>query len=203
MSGFGNRSAGRSRDGDYGSTSYEMLVKAGDCGKIIGRGGSKIRELQDQTGCKIMVSRDDEGNGQRRVELSGPDDAIDLAVEIINQILESGDRSSSGGGGGGGGGDRRPQQSYGMQYDDVSGGGGGGGSGGSSKEVIRVDSSFVGRIIGKGGSRIRELQDETGCRINVSRDGGNYGQTEVELIGSQLAIQHAKDRIDDITTQAY
>ncbi|KAL8597743.1 hypothetical protein ACOMHN_001702 [Nucella lapillus] len=203
MSGFGRSGGyGRSRDEEYsrppGQTIY---VPAGDCGKIIGRGGSKIRELQENTGCKITVSRDDEGNGKRRVDLSGPDDAIDNAREEINQLLEAGgdDRGGrrqtygSGGGSYGGGG-------YG------SGGGGngyGGGSGGGSKEVMTIDSSFVGRIIGKGGSRIRELQDETGCRINVSRDGGNYGQTEVELVGGRQAIQHAKERIEEITTQVY
>ncbi|XP_076462155.1 far upstream element-binding protein 1-like isoform X2 [Babylonia areolata] len=190
MSGFGSRSGsyGRSRDDDYGGGSpVKMFVPAGECGKIIGRGGSKIRELQEQTGCKIAVSRDDEGNGTRRVELTGSDDAVDLAMDIINQIMESGD-------------DRGGRR---QTYGGGSYGAGAGAGGGGSKDIIQVDTSFVGRIIGKGGSRIRELQDETGCRINVSRDGGNYGQTEVELVGSRSSIQHAKQRIDDITQQAY
>ena len=33
---------------------------------------------------------------------------------------------------------------------------------------VFVPSNLCGRIIGKGGSKIRELQDQTGCRINVS-----------------------------------
>ena len=48
-----------------------------------------------------QVSRDDEGDGTRRVELSGSDDAIAEAKELINQILESDDRGGS-------------RQSYGM-----------------------------------------------------------------------------------------
>ena len=193
MSGFGNRSSGfgRGRGGDEyrdGMCTYNMFVPAGDCGKIIGHQGTKIHELQDQSRCRIKVSRDDEGDGTRRVELSGSDDAIAEAKELINQILESDDRGGA-------------RQSY----DGVSGGGGGGGGGGSgsSKEVIQIDSSFVGRIIGKGGSRVHELQDDTGCRINVSCDGGNYGQTDVELIGSRFAIQRAREAIDEITSQAY
>ena len=159
-----------------------MYVPARYCGKIIGRGGSKVRELQDDSGCRIKVNRDDEGDGTRRVELSGPPDEIDRAKYMIQNLLESNDR------------DRKPQrQSY--------GGCGGGGLGGGSKEVIQVDSNYVGRIIGKGGSRVRELQDETGCRINVLRSGGSYGQTEVELVGSQSQIQWAKDAIDDIVSQ--
>jgi len=68
---------------------------------------------------------------------------------------------------------------------------------------MQVDSSFVGRIIGKRGSRVRELQEETGCRINVSRDGGNYGTTDVELIGNRGAIARAKEAITEIISQSY
>ncbi|XP_076440517.1 far upstream element-binding protein 1-like [Babylonia areolata] len=184
---------GRSRGGDDyddGGSNYEIFVPARDCGKIIGRGGGKIRELQDQSRCRIKVCQDDEGDGTRRVELTGTDDAIDTAKELIHQILEAGDdrggRQFYGGGGGGGGSS-----------------GGGSSSGGGPKEVIQVDSGYVGRIIGKGGSRVRELQDDTGCRINVSRGGGSYGQTDVELIGSRDQIQRAKDAIFDLVNQSY
>lgn len=144
------------------------------------------------------MSRDDEGDGTRRVELTGSGEAIAQAKEMIKSILEGGDDRGQqrqsygqqrGGGGYGGGGGFGGGNSYG------SGGGGGG-----SKEVMQIDSSFVGRIIGKGGSRIRELQDETGCRINVSRDGGSGGQTDVELIGDRLSIGRARDAIDEICT---
>lgn len=158
-----------------------MFVPAGDCGKIIGRGGSKIRELQESSGARIKVSRDDEGDGTRRVELSGSESAVAEAERLINDILENGDERAP-----------RQQQSY----------GNGGGSGGS-REVIQIDSSYVGRLIGKGGSKVRELQDESGCRINVSRDGGSCGRTDVELIGSRSAIDRAKYAIDSITSQIY
>jgi len=192
------------RDDDTGNEQKaDMYVPAGDCGKIIGRGGSKIRELQDQTNCKIKVDRDDTGDGTRRVELRGDENAIADAREQINMILA------------GGGDDRGGRQSYGQQrggggggYGGGRGGGGGGGGfgggfGGGDKEVMQIDTSFVGRIIGKGGSRVRELQEDTGCRINVSRDGGQYGQTDVELVGDRNAINRAKDAIEDICNQAY
>ena len=51
--------------------------------------------------CFEQVSRDDEGDGTRRVELSGSDDAIAEAKDLINQILESDDRGGA-------------RQSYGM-----------------------------------------------------------------------------------------
>ena len=42
-----------------------------------------------------------------------------------------------------------------------------GGDGGENSVTMQVDSGSVGRIIGKGGSRIRELQEDSGCKINV------------------------------------
>jgi len=180
---FGDRGGGR----DYGGeeNTVDMFVPQQDCGRIIGRGGMKIRELQEHSGCKIKVNRDDEGDGTRRVELTGTDEAIDTAKAMITETLKE---DSRGGGG----------------YRGGMGGGGGGFGGGrdSSKEVMQIDSNFVGRIIGKGGSRVRELQDETGCRINVSRDG-NGSYTDVELIGSRRQIQDARDAIDQITSQVY
>lgn len=40
----------------------------------------------------------------------------------------------------------------------------------SGRLVIYVDSSKVGKIIGRGGSKIKALQDESNARINVSSE---------------------------------
>jgi len=185
MSGYGRNAGGfdRRRNDDYqsegGEARDEMFVPLGCCGKIIGRGGAQIRELQEQSQCRIKVSRDDEPDGSRRVELSGSHECIAQAKYLIQQIVDEGDR--------------RPQQG--------GGGGGAGGGGGGPKKVLMIDSNCVGRIIGRGGSKIRELQDETRCRINVSRDGGRDGQTEVEIIGRLDDIDHAQSLILNITSQ--
>jgi hypothetical protein len=39
--------------------------------------------------------------------------------------------------------------------------------------------------------------------LQVSRDGGNYGQTEVELIGSRQQIQAARSAIEEICAAVY
>jgi len=77
-----------------------------------------------------------------------------------------------------------------------SGGGGGGGGGGGIR--IDVPNSYVGRIIGRGGSRIRELQDDSGARINILKDEATGDSTPVELQGSQDCQQRAKELIEDI-----
>jgi len=40
--------------------------------------------------------------------------------------------------------------------------------GGGDSERMDVPNSYIGKIIGRGGSRIRELQEESGARINVA-----------------------------------
>lgn len=53
-------------------------------------------------------------------------------------------------------------------------------------------------IIGKGGETIRDMQNQTGCKINVSQTvGANESEREIGLIGSLQAIEMAKLAIED------
>lgn len=216
---------GGGRDG--GGTSETMSVESRNVGRIIGRGGNKIRELQDRSGAKIQVSREEDSNGMKNVEISGEDSEVEKARQLIEECLNSdfgdggGGRRMGGGGGygrrddrdrggrddrGGWGRDRDGGDSYGRRdnYGDRDGGrrgggfgGGFGGDRGGESETIYVESTEVGRIIGKGGSRIREMEEGSQCRIKVSRDGDSRGMSSVELTGSKDQISDAKRRIQD------
>jgi rRNA processing protein Krr1/Pno1 len=53
-------------------------------------------------------------------------------------------------------------------------------------------------IIGKGGETIREMQNTTGCKINVSQSSGpGEVEREIGLVGSRDAITRAKRAIED------
>lgn len=71
----------------------------------------------------------------------------------------------------------------------------GGDQGGDDSTTITVDSQYLGRIIGKGGSKIRELESESGARIKVNRD-----EATVVLSGSSDSQQRAKEMIEELTT---
>jgi polyribonucleotide nucleotidyltransferase len=58
-------------------------------GAIIGRGGSKIKELQEESGARINVDKN-----HFVVTISGDDYAVEKAREAVNAIL-SGNRSAS------------------------------------------------------------------------------------------------------------
>lgn len=132
MSGYG-------RDGGEPLT---MQIASNQVGRIIGRGGSRIRELQDDSGCRININKEAGGDGMTTVELSGSEECQQRAKQLIEQVCEE---QSYGGGGGGGGGRRddrgggRDGGGYGGGRDggsrggDRYGGGGGGGYGGGSR----------------------------------------------------------------------
>ncbi|XP_052090564.1 probable ATP-dependent RNA helicase DDX53 isoform X3 [Mytilus californianus] len=101
----GQRSFGRNEDQNGQSDSSTIRVDSSMVGRVIGKGGSKIRELQDETGAKINISKDDDGSGEKEIQLQGPPDAIAKAKELINELTQDdrGPPRSFGGGGGGGG----------------------------------------------------------------------------------------------------
>jgi ATP-dependent RNA helicase DDX43 len=67
-----------------------MEVSSRNVGRIIGRGGSKIRELQDESGAQIKVRSDEENSrGNVPVEIRGSEQARQLAKELIDELIES------------------------------------------------------------------------------------------------------------------
>lgn len=58
---------------------------------------------------------------------------------------------------------------------------------------MQVERQNIGRIIGKGGSKIRELEEQSGCRIKVNGDN-----LTVELRGNPEAQAAAKSMIEEL-----
>ncbi|XP_021914078.1 probable ATP-dependent RNA helicase DDX43 isoform X2 [Zootermopsis nevadensis] len=73
----------------------------------------------------------------------------------------------------------------------------GGGSGDGTKVMIK--SSDVGKVIGKGGSKIRELQGESGAHIQIGKPSDeDFGQTTSVIVsGSGESVAKAKQLIED------
>jgi len=66
---------------------------------------------------------------------------------------------------------------------------------------IMVPSSQVGRIIGKGGQNVREMQRLTGAIIKLPEQGTSTGEeTSVHIIGSFYSTQSAQRRIRAMVT---
>mmetsp|Transcript_18938 Transcript_18938/g.30727 ORF Transcript_18938/g.30727 Transcript_18938/m.30727 type:complete len:578 (+) Transcript_18938:56-1789(+) len=101
----------------------------------------------------------------------------------------------------GGGGGYQGKGRGGGQGGGYAGKGGGGGGGPKEEVPIQVDDRDIGRLIGKGGSTIRDLQDGTGCRIitpDRKQAGEDPGMRTVKIVGSKEACQRCKEAIDGV-----
>ena len=67
---------------------------------------------------------------------------------------------------------------------------------------LLVPSSQVGRIIGKGGQNVREMQRTTSSVIKLPEQGATTGEeTTVHIIGNFFAVQSAQRRIRSMMMQ--
>jgi hypothetical protein len=71
---------------------------------------------------------------------------------------------------------------------------------GSQSVVISVPNAAISWIIGKRGSRITEIQNSSGARVQVSADHAGPERT-ITLIGTDATIAAAKKEIADVVTQ--
>ncbi|XP_029962397.1 putative ATP-dependent RNA helicase DDX43 [Salarias fasciatus] len=110
-----------------------------------------------------------------------PKENICFGVKNRNTSEFSRERRPYGADAGGPGGDRRRQA--GEKLDS------------SRPLTLHVKSTSVGRIIGRGGTRIRELEESSGARIKINR--GDY-ECEVVIFGTVAAQQKANNMIDGL-----
>ncbi|KAI9155357.1 Far upstream element-binding protein 2 [Paramyrothecium foliicola] len=180
-----------------GEDHMQIMVPDRTVGLIIGRGGETIRDLQERSGCHInIVGESKSVNGLRPVNLIGTPEAAARAKDAIMEIVDSDSRGEAAPG------LSKPAPSGRRDGPPRDSGGGGGGAGGGGfdkiNDAIYVPSDAVGMIIGKGGETIREMQNSTGCKINVAQSSGpGETQREIALIGTRDSIARAKEAIEE------
>ncbi|CAG8631467.1 3285_t:CDS:2, partial [Scutellospora calospora] len=161
------------------STQEEFKVPNAVVGLVIGRGGENLKRIEKQTGARVQFSQDQPPDViERRVTITGTADDVKNAKGMIQQLVDDAINGNTL--------NRRDLQS---------------GGGNRSTITIHIPSSKVGVVIGRGGETIRDLQDRSGARINVTPDSAASPQSNdrsVTLIGDEAAVQRAKALIDEI-----
>lgn len=173
--GFGTPAAGGfGGDAANALTPLVVPVPMSAVGSIIGKGGSVIRKLMEDTGTTIRVQQKDDiiiGQIDRNVSVIGTPAQTEKAKALILEIVRETQQGGSGGGGGGSA------------------------WGGNSKKSITVRESDVGSLIGRGGSVIKGLIADSGCHIRIQSGQeampGNPNR-EVYLSGTDDQIAHAE-----------
>ena len=145
-----------------------MLMSGKEVGPIIGKGGEIINSIREEAAAKIHIS--DGACPERVITVTGPTDAIFKAYSLICKKLEDEDNARF---------ERR-------------------GSDRSDEEPARkeglslrlvIPASQCGSLIGKGGSKIKEIREVTGCSVQVASDP-LPGSTErmVTVTGSRDSV---------------
>ncbi|KAF2497464.1 hypothetical protein BU16DRAFT_605922 [Lophium mytilinum] len=169
-----------------GENSVQIMVPDRTVGLIIGRGGETIRDLQERSGCHVnIVGENKSVNGLRPVNLIGTPQASARAKELILEIVDSDTKTLT------------QQQEGGRRdnFDQFANSNAPAAAGGKVNDTIMVPSDAVGMIIGKGGETIKEMQNTSGCKINVSQASGADIEREIGLVGTRQAIEDAKKAI--------
>ncbi|CAG8510695.1 16490_t:CDS:2, partial [Racocetra persica] len=165
-------------DSSRTSTQEEFKVPNAVVGLVIGRGGENLKRIEKQTGARIQFSQDQPPDViERRVTITGTPDDVKNAKGMIQQLVDDAINGNA------------------LNRRDLQGGGN------RSTITIHIPSGKVGVVIGRGGETIRDLQDRSGARINVTPDSAASPQSNdrsVTLIGDEAAVQRAKALIDEI-----
>lgn len=171
-----------------------IMIDSGLVGLIIGRQGENLRRVESETGTRVQfITGPDASGPTRHCKITGPRAArADAKAEIYRIIDENG-------------GSRNPVQ---QDRSVRSGSRGAGGYGGGHQPALRegedatqimVPDRTVGLIIGRGGETIRDLQERSGCHVNIVGEQKSVnGLRPVNLIGTPQAAAMAKDLIMEI-----
>ncbi|XP_055906960.1 poly(rC)-binding protein 3 isoform X2 [Eupeodes corollae] len=145
------------RDDPSVTLTIRLIMQGKEVGSIIGKKGEIVNRFREESGAKINIS--DGSCPERIVTVSGTTSAIYSAFTLITKKFEE----------------------WCSQFNDV------GASGGKTQIPIRliVPASQCGSLIGKGGSKIKEIRNSTGCSIQVASEMlPNSTERAVTLSGS-------------------
>ncbi|ODN82221.1 hypothetical protein L202_02507 [Cryptococcus amylolentus CBS 6039] len=152
------------------AVTIKFIIPNSRMGSVIGKGGSKIKEIQEASGARLNASEAMlPGSTERVLSVSGVADAVHIAVYYIGTILlEYQEKFPAQGGGSyrqssGGERERRgPPPAFSPSAPPPPG---------MQQQQIFIPNAFVGAIIGRAGAKINEIRTQSACQIRVTDPG--------------------------------
>ncbi|KAM8906939.1 poly(rC)-binding protein 3 isoform 7-T12 [Lycaon pictus] len=174
---FGRKMESKVSEGGLNVTlTIRLLMHGKEVGSIIGKKGETVKKMREESGARINIS---EGNcPERIVTITGPTDAIFKAFAMIAYKFEEDIINS-------------------MSNSPA-----------TSKPPVTlrlvVPASQCGSLIGKGGSKIKEIRESTGAQVQVAGDMlPNSTERAVTISGTPDAIIQCVKQICVVMLEAY
>ena len=137
-------------------------------GRVIGKGGEMIRDLQARSACRIDVDQNVPAGQPRVITYRGTRKTVDFAKRLVQMLCQENASEAD-----------LPL--------------------GEAKRVfLQVPAGSVGKIIGRGGEMIRELQSRSQAKIQVDHHGSSgldQNQKQVTITGTELSVTKAKEMV--------
>jgi len=155
-----------------GHTMEKYYIPSTKIGLLIGKGGSTITNINEESGSKVKLSNDQEtppGAKDRLLYIIGPPESNARAIEMIAELV---------------GGSRTSQS----QNDQGEG------------EDFLIPVGAIGYLIGHRGATIKALGEDAGAKLDVPTDAKlpmAQRQCPVRITGGALAIAKAKALLGD------
>ncbi|XP_017199346.1 poly(rC)-binding protein 4 isoform X2 [Oryctolagus cuniculus] len=172
-----------------------LVIPASQCGSLIGKAGTKIKEIRETTGAQVQVAGDLLPNStERAVTVSGVPDAIILCVRQICAVILEGFPVQGQYGAVTPAEVTKLQQLSGHAVPFASPSvvpGLDPGTQTSSQEFL-VPNDLIGCVIGRQGSKISEIRQMSGAHIKIGNQAEGAGERHVTITGSPVSIALAQ-----------
>lgn len=172
------------------NTSKDIIIPDNKAGLVIGKGGSVINKIMADSGARLQLAQEShDGGNSRNVTITGTQEAINMAESIVQEIVNptpsavSIDHFMN----------PNPAHMTGAPVANV-----------APEVTIKyaVPANRVGMVIGRGGEKIRELQDRSQAKIQLVQDSLNPLTDEKDFIveGTSQQVEYAKQLIAEVVT---
>lgn len=152
-------------------------------GWLLGKKGGLVQEIQQETGAQIVIDQTTSNLGYSTVVLKGMVDQVDSARDRVNAALEKVGATP-------------------MTAKAGNAAGVGGSKGSSINTQVTVDQQWVGWLLGKNGSAVKDIEASTGAKISVNQDTKVQGYSTIALSGTPLEIQSAYEAMTESLRRA-
>lgn len=173
------------------SNSEVITIESSTVGLVIGRGGENLRRVEAETGARVQFITGPESGPKRQCRISGTPRQRADAIRDIYRVIEehpvtAPEKPASQGYGYG-----APAKSVTPSDPPL--------REGEKSSQIMVPDRTVGLIIGRGGETIRDIQERSGCHVNIVGESKSVnGLRPVNLIGTPQAAEDAKRMIQEV-----